>query len=184
MISFNFLMCLLGWVESPLICSLSLLCTDTAALPPHGCQRRTVFSHGRLLSNLPRSLAQNWLIICTYVQGQPPWSFHFAWDSAPSFFPVYSDTISILVKSLSLLSHHLTTHVFLTPRLESDTDHTCACGHGYGTTHILLVEYFCIFCSLHLSANSCFSTANSLLSIAFHMHHTTHPVFHSALVSF
>lgn len=44
-ISFNSLRWLLGWPESLLINSLSLLHTDVAALPPHSYQRRTIFSY-------------------------------------------------------------------------------------------------------------------------------------------
>ena len=104
-------MCLLVWIESLLIRSLSSLCTGTAALH-HTAVRGELFSLMAVCSPILGAGLRTGFIICTHVQGQPPWSFHLAWDSASSFFPAYSDTISTLVKSLFAVAPPYSSHTF------------------------------------------------------------------------
>lgn len=127
MISFNFLLCLLGWPESLLISSLSLLC--------HACccfaTRCLLEKHHFLLHPSPLQSQFPWLgtglIICAYFQDHSSWSFHCAWFSAPSCF-----STSTLAQSFFLRPYHITAHVLLSPQLEPNTEHTHSYTPGCG----------------------------------------------------
>lgn len=170
-ISFNFLMRLLGWPEFLLINSLSLLCPQVAALPWHSGQRRTIFF---FLIPFSYPILGAWfgtvLIICAPISRVilheypstiwlsylliplPPWH-------NPPFCPL-----------TTLRSVH-----FFTPRLESETEHIYPCVYGYGTSPSLLVGWFficvCVFC-IHLQTSITVQEALSSLLPILHASHS------------
>lgn len=177
MISFNFLLCLLGWPESLLISSLSLLC--------HACccfaTRCLLEKHHFLLHPSPLQSQFPWLgtglIICAYFQDHSSWSFHCAWFSAPSCF-----STSTLAQSFFLRPYHITAHVLLSPQLEPNTEHTHSYTPGCGISPFLLLEYFCIFRFLQSFANSRLSIGNIVFSPS-HLTHITQYSQHFILPS-